>query len=130
MCSDHFAPWTTAQGHSGFAWSWLGAALEATGLPLGCVTAPGQRYHPTILAQAAATLAELYPGRFWVALGSGEAPNEHVTGTGWPPKRDRDARLLECVQVLRALLAGETVSHRGLVTVDRARLWSRPTSCR
>jgi probable non-F420 flavinoid oxidoreductase len=128
MCSDHFAPWTTAQGHSGFAWSWLGAALQATGLPFGCVTAPGQRYHPAIVAQAAATLAELFPGRFWMALGSGEALNEHVTGTGWPVKRDRDARLLECVAVIRALLAGETVSHRGLVTVDRARLWSRPAS--
>jgi probable non-F420 flavinoid oxidoreductase len=128
MCSDHFAPWTTAQGHSGFAWSWLGAALQATGLPFGCVTAPGQRYHPAIVAQAAATLAELFPGRFWMALGSGEALNEHVTGTGWPVKRDRDARLLECVAVIRALLAGDTVSHRGLVTVDRARLWSRPAS--
>jgi probable non-F420 flavinoid oxidoreductase len=128
MCSDHFAPWTTTQGHSGFAWSWLAAALEATGLRLGCVTAPGQRYHPAVVAQAAATLAELYPGRFWMALGSGEALNEHVTGTGWPVKADRDARLLECVAVIRALLAGETVSHRGLVTVDRARLWSRPPS--
>jgi probable non-F420 flavinoid oxidoreductase len=128
MCSDHFAPWTTAQCHSGFAWSWLGAALQATGLPFGCVTAPGQRYHPAIVAQAAATLAELFPGRFWMALGSGEALNEHVTGTGWPVKRDRDARLLECVAVIRALLAGETVSHRGLVTVERARLWSRPAS--
>jgi probable non-F420 flavinoid oxidoreductase len=128
MCSDHFAPWTTAQGHSGFAWSWLGAALQATGLRFGCVTAPGQRYHPAIVAQAAATLAELYPGRFWMALGSGEALNEHITGTRWPVKADRDARLLECVAVIRALLAGETVSHRGLVTVDRARLWSRPAS--
>jgi probable non-F420 flavinoid oxidoreductase len=128
MCSDHFAPWTTAQGHSGFAWSWLGAAMQATGLPFGCVTAPGQRYHPAVVAQAAATLAELFPGRFWLALGSGEALNEHVTGTAWPGKGDRDARLLECVAVIRALLAGETVSHRGLVTVDRARLWSRPAS--
>jgi probable non-F420 flavinoid oxidoreductase len=128
MCSDHFAPWTAAQGHSGFAWSWLGAALQATGLRLGCVTAPGQRYHPAIVAQAAATLAELYPGRFWMALGSGEAVNEHITGTRWPVKRDRDARLEECVAVIRALLAGETVSHRGLVTVDRARLWSLPES--
>ncbi|HEU4397750.1 MAG TPA: TIGR03885 family FMN-dependent LLM class oxidoreductase [Actinomycetota bacterium] len=128
MCSDHFAPWSAAQGHSGFAWSWLGAALQATGLPFGCVTAPGQRYHPAIVAQAAATLAEMFPGRFWMALGSGEALNEHITGTGWPVKHDRDARLLECVEIIRALLAGETVSHRGLVTVDRARLWSRPAS--
>jgi probable non-F420 flavinoid oxidoreductase len=128
MCSDHFAPWSTAQGHSGFAWSWLGAALQATSLRFGCVNAPGQRYHPAIVAQAAATLAELFPGRFWVALGSGEALNEHITGAKWPVKQARNARLLECVQVIRALLAGETVSHQGLVTVDRARLWSRPAS--
>ena len=126
MCSDHFAPWSRTQGHSGFAWSWLGAAMQATGLPFGCVNAPGQRYHPAIVAQAAATLAEMFPGRFWVALGSGEALNEHITGTPWPDKQARNDRLLECVEVMRALLAGETVSHRGLVTVDRARLWSRP----
>jgi probable non-F420 flavinoid oxidoreductase len=128
MCSDHFAPWSRAQGHSGFAWSWLGAAMQATSLPFGCVNAPGQRYHPAIVAQAAATLAELFPGRFWVALGSGEALNEHITGTRWPDKQARDDRLLECVEVIRALFAGETVSHRGLVTVDRARLWSRPAA--
>ena len=86
----------------------------------------GQRYHPAIVAQAAATLAEMFPGRFWVALGSGEALNEHITGTGWPDKQARNDRLLECVEVIQALLAGETVSHQGLVTVDRARLWSRP----
>ena len=80
MCSDHFSPWSERQGESGFAWSWLGAALEATDLSLGCVNAPGQRYHPAIIAQAAATLAEMYPGRFWVALGTGEASNEHITG--------------------------------------------------
>ena len=124
MCSDHFAPWSRAQGHSGFAWSWLGAALQATGLPFGCVNAPGQRYHPAIVAQAAATLAEMFPGRFWVALGSGEALNEHITGARWPAKQARNDRLLECVEVIRALFAGETVSHRGLVTVDRAKLWS------
>jgi probable non-F420 flavinoid oxidoreductase len=128
MCSDHFAPWSRTQGHSGFAWSWLGAAMQATGLPFGCVNAPGQRYHPAIVAQAAATLAELFPGRFWVALGSGEALNEHITGTGWPDKQARNDRLLECVEVIRALFAGETVSHRGLVTVDRAKLWSRPAA--
>ena len=50
MCSDHFTPWSTAQGQSGFAWSWLGAALHATELPFGVVTAPGQRYHPAVLA--------------------------------------------------------------------------------
>jgi probable non-F420 flavinoid oxidoreductase len=126
MCSDHFAPWSSRQGHSGFAWSWLGAALQATSLGFGVVNAPGQRYHPAIVAQAAATLSELFPERFWLALGSGEASNEHITGDRWPPKQERRARLGEAVAVIRALLAGETVSHDGLVTVDRARLWTLP----
>lgn len=128
MCSDHLSPWSERQGQSGFAWSWLGSALESTDLSLGVVTAPGQRYHPVITAQAIATLEEMYPGRFWAALGSGEAMNEHITGDRWPSKPERKARLRECVEVIRALLAGEEVSHRGLVTVDRARLWSLPES--
>ncbi len=127
MCSDHLAPWSERQGESGFAWSWLGAALQATQLPFGVVTSPGQRYHPAVLAQAIATLGQMFPGRFWAALGSGEAMNEHVTGQRWPSKSVRDARLLECVEVIRALLRGEEVEHDGLVRVDRARLWSLPT---
>jgi probable non-F420 flavinoid oxidoreductase len=126
MCSDHFAPWNLDQGHSGFAWSWLGAALATTSLPFGVVNAPGQRYHPAIVAQATATLAAMFPGRFWVALGSGEAMNEHITGDPWPAKDRRDARLRECVEIIRALLAGEEVTHHGLVTVDRARVWTLP----
>jgi probable non-F420 flavinoid oxidoreductase len=126
MCSDHFSPWSERQGHSGFAWSWLGAALEATSLPFGVVNAPGQRYHPAIIAQAAATLGAMYPGRFWAALGTGEASNEHITGDGWPRKEVRNARLAECVEVIRALHRGEEVSHDGLVTVDRARVWTLP----
>jgi probable non-F420 flavinoid oxidoreductase len=126
MCSDHFAPWSSRQGHSGFAWSWLGAALQATGLSFGVVNAPGQRYHPAIVAQAAATLGELFGDRFWLALGSGEASNEHITGDPWPAKDERRARLGEAAAVIRALLAGETVSHDGLVRVDRARLWTLP----
>jgi probable non-F420 flavinoid oxidoreductase len=128
MSSDHFTPWSERQAESGFAWSWLGAALQATSLPFGVVNAPGQRYHPAIIAQAAATLAEMFPGRLWVALGSGEAANEHITGGGWPAKPVRERRLLECVDVMRALFAGEVVSHDGLVTVDRARLWTLPES--
>jgi probable non-F420 flavinoid oxidoreductase len=126
MCSDHFSPWSQRQGQSAFAWSWLGAALQATGLPFGIVNAPGQRYHPAIIAQAIGTLAAMYPGRFWAALGTGEASNEHITGGGWPRKEVRNARLRECVDIIRALLAGEEVSHDGLVTVDRAKLWTRP----
>lgn len=125
-CSDHLAPWSERQGHSGHAWTWLGAALQATTVPIAVVTAPGQRYHPAVIAQAIATLGELFPGRFWAALGSGEALNEHVTGGRWPAKPERVARLLECVEVIRALLCGEEVTHHGRVRVDRARLWSRP----
>ena len=126
MCSDHIAPWGRSQGHSGHAWSWLGAALQSTLFSIGVVSAPGQRYHPAVAAQSYATLADMFPGRFWVALGSGEAINEHVTGQPWPDKSARDARLLEVVEVVRALLDGEEVSHDGLVTVDRARVWSLP----
>jgi probable non-F420 flavinoid oxidoreductase len=124
--SDHFSPWSERQGESGFAWSWLGAAMQATSLPFGVVNAPGQRYHPAIVAQAAATLAEMFPGRLSVALGTGEFSNEHVTGERWPDKQTRNARLRECVDVMRALFAGEVVDHDGLVTVDRARLWTLP----
>jgi probable non-F420 flavinoid oxidoreductase len=126
MSSDHFSPWSERQGESGFAWSFLGAAMQATSLPWGVVNAPGQRYHPAIIAQAAATLCELFPERLWVALGTGEASNEHITGAPWPPKRARNARLRECVDVMRALFAGEVVDHDGLVRVDRAKLWTLP----
>jgi probable non-F420 flavinoid oxidoreductase len=126
MSSDHFAPWSVRQGESGFAWSFLGAALASTSLPFGVVNAQGQRYHPAIIAQAAASLSEMFPERLWVALGSGEASNEHITGEGWPAKDVRNARLRECVDIMRALFAGDEVSHSGLVTVDRARLWTLP----
>lgn len=124
--SDHIEPWSENQGHSGFAFSWLGAALATTSLPFGMVNPPGQRYHPAIVAQAFATLAELFPGRFKVALGSGEFMNEHITGDPWPDKGTRNARLRECFEVIRALLDGEEVTHHGLVDVERARVWSRP----
>ena len=126
MSSDHLSPWSARQGESGYAWSFLGAALATTSLPFGVVTAPGQRYHPAIVAQGIATLAEMFPGRFWAALGSGEASNERVTGAEWPRKDVRDARLLECVDVIRRLLAGEEVNHDGLVRVNRGRLWTLP----
>ncbi len=127
MCSDHFAPWSTRQGHSGFTWSWLGAALATTTLHLGTVNAPGQRYHPAVIAQASATLAEMFPERFWVALGSGQNMNEHITGEKWIGKDLRQERLEECVEVIRRLHAGEELTYRGQhVTVERARLYSMP----
>src|SRR5690606_17524275 len=78
------------------------------------------------IAQASATLAQMFPGRFWIALGSGQALNEHITGTYWPDKEQRNARLKECAEIIRALWKGETVNHRGLVCVEEARLYTRP----
>jgi probable non-F420 flavinoid oxidoreductase len=126
MCSDHWGPWSEDQGESGFAWSWLGAALATTSMPFGVVNAPGQRYHPAIIAQAAATLNVMFPGRFWLAIGSGQLLNEHITGDRWPPKADRNARLREAADVMRRLWAGEDVSCDGHVRVSEARLWTRP----
>ncbi|GGF66325.1 LLM class F420-dependent oxidoreductase [Paracoccus acridae] len=125
-CSDHIQPWSPRQGHSGHAWTWLGAAMATTTVPFGNIAAPGYRYHPAVMAQAAATLAQMFPGRFWVALGTGEALNEAMTGMVWPDKPERNARLRECFDVMHALLRGETVTHRGRVTAIEARLWSLP----
>ncbi|MDB5621881.1 MAG: family FMN-dependent class oxidoreductase [Devosia sp.] len=126
--SDHIHPWSEKQGQSGFAWSWLGAAMAVTDLPFGSITAPGYRYHPAIVAQAAATLGEMFPNRFWLALGSGEAVNESITGQYWPDKPERNAILAECAAVIRALFAGETVTHRGRITVVEAKVYSRPAT--
>ncbi len=126
MCSDHWGPWSEEQGESGFAWSWLGAALATTSMPFGVVNAPGQRYHPAIIAQAAATLGVMFPGRFWIAIGSGQLINEHITGERWPPKEERNERLREAADLMRRLWAGETVSLDSHVTVSEATLWTRP----
>jgi len=128
MCSDHWGPWSEEQGESGFAWSWLGAALATTALPFGVVNAPGQRYHPAIIAQAAATLNVMFPERFWIAIGSGQLLNEHITGERWPTKPERNERLREAADIMRLLWAGETVSHAGHVTVSEAKLWTRPST--
>jgi coenzyme F420-dependent glucose-6-phosphate dehydrogenase len=125
--SDHFHPWSERQGQSGFSFAWLGAAMQATSVPYGVVCSPGQRYHPAIIAQAVATLGELFPGRFDIALGSGEALNENITGDKWPDKQTRNERLLECYQIMRKLLDGETVNHKGLVTVENAKLYTLPS---
>jgi coenzyme F420-dependent glucose-6-phosphate dehydrogenase len=126
MCSDHFKPWNNRQNESGYAWSWLGAALEGTSLPFGVVSAPGQRYHPAIIAQAAATLAEMFPDRFWMAVGSGQLMNESITGDRWPTKKERNERLLECVRIIRDLWEGRTVTYHGHVHVEEAKLYSLP----
>jgi coenzyme F420-dependent glucose-6-phosphate dehydrogenase len=124
--SDHFYPWSEAQGESGFAWSWLGAAMQATTLNFGIVNAPGQRYHPAIIAQAVATLCEMFPERFWIATGSGQFLNEHVTDQAWPPKHIRNERLRESVDIMRALWRGDTITRQGLIDIFEARLYTLP----
>jgi coenzyme F420-dependent glucose-6-phosphate dehydrogenase len=127
--SDHFHPWVDAQGQSPFAWSVLGAIANATStLRLGTgVTCPTMRYHPAVVAQAAATVASLMPGRFFLGVGTGEALNEHIVGRHWPPYEIRAEMLEEAVAVIRALWGGETVDHRGThFTVENARLYSLP----
>lgn len=124
--SDHFHPWSERQGQSGFSWAWVAAALASTTLDGRMICCPGYRYHPAMVAQAAATLAEMFEGRFWLALGSGQALNERITGLHWPAKDLRNARLRECADVIRALWSGETVTHRGLVQIEEAKLYTRP----
>lgn len=125
-CSDHFNPWSERQGQSGFSFAWLGAAMQATKLPFGVVCTPGYRYHPAIVAQASATLAEMFPERFWISLGSGEALNERITGIKWPAKNERNERLKECSEIIQQLLNGETVTHHGHTVTEEARLFTRP----
>lgn len=124
--SDHFHPWSERQGQSGFSFAWMGAAMQATSIPAGMICAPGQRYHPAIVAQASATLAEMFPDRYWLELGSGEAINELITSDPWPSKAERNERLQECADIIRKLWAGETVTYSGSVTVKDAKLYTRP----
>jgi coenzyme F420-dependent glucose-6-phosphate dehydrogenase len=129
--SDHFHPWIEAQGQSPFVWSVLGAVAEATTtLEVGtAVTCPTIRMHPAIVAQAAATVATLSQGRFFLGVGTGENLNEHVVGRGWPNVETRRRMLREAVDVLRALWEGGDVSIEGdFHVVDHARLYSLPPS--
>lgn len=113
--SDHIHPWLPEHEHSPFAWSVLGGIAASTTrirLITG-VTCPTYRYHPVIIAQAAATLAEMSNGRFTLGLGSGERLNEHVTGTEFPAVDLRHDMLHEAMDLMTELWAGEFVTHRG-----------------
>ena len=131
VCSDHYQPWLDTQGHSGYAWSILGAAAQATeriGL-MTYVTCPILRYHPAVVAQKAATMQILSGGRFRLGLGAGENLNEHVVGMGWPSVGERHAMFEEAVEIIRGLLDTETgtFNYRGEhFDVESARLWDRP----
>jgi G6PDH family F420-dependent oxidoreductase len=129
MISDHYHPWTDAQGQSPFVWTVLGGIAQATErLRVGTgVTCPTIRIHPAILAQAAATTAALMPGRFLFGVGAGENLNEHILGHRWPPGQVRREMLEEAVAVIRLLWQGGIQNHRGrYYTVENARLYTLP----
>lgn len=126
--SDHFHPWSEA-GQASFAWTWLGAAAARTSrIVLGTgLTAPILRYHPAIVAQAAATLACLAPGRTYLAVGTGEALNEYPSMGQWPGYTERQARLVEALALIRALWTGQETTFRGrFFNTCKARLYTRP----
>jgi G6PDH family F420-dependent oxidoreductase len=126
VCSDHYSPWLTSQGHAPYAWTVLGAVAQATSeVELATyVTCPIVRYHPAVVAQKAATLQLLSDGRFILGLGSGENLNEHITGEGWPPIDQRQDMLVEAATIIRELQSGELTTWDGdYFRVDSARLW-------
>ena len=130
VISDHYQPWLREQGHSGYAWSILGAAAQATErIPLMTyVTCPILRYHPAVVAQKAATMQILSGGRFRLGLGAGENLNEHVVGQRWPMPGVRHEMLAEAIEIISRLFDGEeSVNHRGKhFDVESARLWDLP----
>jgi G6PDH family F420-dependent oxidoreductase len=129
VCSDHYSPWLTSQGHAPYAWSVLGAVAQATSrVELATyVTCPIIRYHPAVVAQKAATLQLLSEGRFILGLGSGENLNEHITGEGWPPIAQRQDMLVEAATIIRELQSGDLVTWEGdYFRVESARVWDAP----
>ncbi|GAA0268189.1 TIGR03557 family F420-dependent LLM class oxidoreductase [Halobacterium noricense] len=127
--SDHFHPWVSQQGESGFVWSTLGGVAHATDdIPVGIgVVCPIMRYHPAIVAQASASVASMLDGRFFLGVGTGELLNEHIVGEHWPEHAVRLEMLEEAVEIIRKLWAGGQQSHHGNhYTVQNARLFTRP----
>jgi G6PDH family F420-dependent oxidoreductase len=129
--SDHYHPWVDRQGNSPFVWAVIGGIAGVTNaMTVGtAVTCPTMRIHPAVIAQAAATAAEMLDGRFILGVGTGENLNEHVLGDRWPPSDVRLAMLEEAVAVMRQLWTGEPITHRGEhYTVEDARIYTLPPS--
>ncbi|MDP9822904.1 TIGR03557 family F420-dependent LLM class oxidoreductase [Nocardioides massiliensis] len=129
VMSDHYFPWLDEQGHSGYAWSMLGAVSQVTSQVelMTFVTCPIIRYHPAVVAQKAATIGELSEGRFTLGLGAGESLNEHVVGRGWPPANVRHEMFAEALEIIRRLLDGGYVDFAGQhFRVDSAKIWDLP----
>ena len=131
VVSEHFHPWVDDASASGFAYSTLGAVAQATQrieIVTG-VTTPLWRYHPALVAQAAATIDRLSAGRFSLGVGTGENINEGPLGYPFPPYAERSARMSEALEIMRRLLDGEKLTYPGsFYTTDRAKLYSPPVS--
>jgi coenzyme F420-dependent glucose-6-phosphate dehydrogenase len=129
MAADHVQPWVPAQGQAAFVWAFMTAAAERTKGDVGPgVTCPSFRQHPAIIAQAAATMQAMYPGRFWLGLGSGEALNEHIVAGYWPEAPERIARMFEAIEIMRKLFTGKDVKHSGdFYKMETMRLWTMPS---
>lgn len=128
--SDHFHPWFHEGGCAGHAWVWIGAAGAKTeSIRLGTgVTTPGARYHPAIIAQSFATLGEMFPGRIFLGLGTGEAMNEVPLGFKWRGFKERAERLEETIKIIKLLWKGDFVTYNGkYFTLRDARLYTLPT---
>lgn len=129
--SDHFHPWGHTNASGGFSWVWMTALAERTRrVEIGTgVMCPTIRYHPAIVAQAFATLANMYPGRIFMGLGSGEAMNEVPLGYRWPPFKERAERLEEAIRVMKLLWSRDFVTFRGrYYTLKKANLYTKPRS--
>jgi alkanesulfonate monooxygenase SsuD/methylene tetrahydromethanopterin reductase-like flavin-dependent oxidoreductase (luciferase family) len=128
MAADHFQPWVPAQGHNAFAYSWMGALGAVTSHSFGPgVTCPTFRTHPSVIAHAAATLGAMYPGRFWLGLGSGELLNENVVGGVWPEPLIRFEMLQEATEIIQKLLSGKETRFRGqYYQMNKVKLWTLP----
>jgi G6PDH family F420-dependent oxidoreductase len=127
--SDHYHPWLEEQGHSSFTWTVLGAVAAKTtrvGLMTG-VTCPTMRYHPAVIAQAAATLGIVSDNRFTLGVGAGERLNEHVVGNGFPGVRGRHELLREALDIIRLLWRGDYQSYEGRhLRLEDARVFDLP----
>ncbi|HWB21653.1 MAG TPA: TIGR03557 family F420-dependent LLM class oxidoreductase [Gaiellaceae bacterium] len=127
-CSDHYQPWWEP-GESGQAWIWLGAAAQATAAcAIGPAVTPAlKRYHPALVAQAFATFEEMFPGRTFLAMGSGESLNESPLGCDWPDGKGQLAAMEEALWIIRRLWDGETLTEQGrFFETKAAKLHTRP----